>query len=83
MVHFHGMHTHALTNTVFQYDGELTEEASDLASWRAVVRLKGKVVDTLTGNTAFDPALSDATRAASAEIHSLIDARDHEQTPMP
>jgi hypothetical protein len=79
---FHGMHSHALTNTVFHYDGELSEQASDLASWRAVVRLQDKVVETLAGNVAFDPALMSATQAAIAEVHTLIDARDHEQAPL-
>ena len=82
MTRFHGIHSHALTNAVFDYDGELLEQGPDLVNWRAVVRQGGKVVDTFSGTTAYDPALSDATRAATTEIHTLIDARDHEQAPL-
>jgi len=82
MTRFHGMHAHALTNTVFHYEGEITRQGSDLASWRAVVRRDDEVVETLSGHVAYDPLLTTATQAAITEVHTLIDARDHEQAPL-
>lgn len=74
-VAFHGVHHHALTNTAFAYDGEWTENTRGEVAWRAVVRREGVVVDTPQGRIAYDPAVSDPTRAATTALHTLIDAR--------
>lgn len=73
---FEGVHAHALTNTLFTYKCELLQERAGWTQWRAEVMFGGKNVGTFSGETAFDPTVGDAVRAATAAVHSRIDARD-------
>jgi hypothetical protein len=74
MPSFHGIHAHASTNAVYEYDGEF-DDAGVAVRWVARVRRDGQVVSYVAGATPRSPPAASAEEAVQEALHAMIDAK--------